>query len=194
MNRFFSIAWGVAAVLTTATGASALDDFSAFTLKGVGSDVDPFELSCKQYAGLDAGTRHFLTSYLEGYASEGSTTVYTAVAVKNFEDGILAACAKAPDGSPIDDLLENVEYNAPEGGNELKCSALLASGPGEGAKMLLWTQGYLQSELAEDAEEDFDQAVHLDTFRKDAAAVLKQCGAGSDGKLIDIMRGIMTSK
>ncbi len=48
MNRFFSLMWGVAAVMVTATNAPALDDFSAFAMKGVGNDVDTVELTCKQ--------------------------------------------------------------------------------------------------------------------------------------------------
>ena len=191
MNRFFSLMWGVAAVMVTATNAPALDDFSAFTMKGVGNDVDPFELTCKQYAGLDAGTRRLLTSYLEGYAAEGSSTAYAEGAVRNFEAGILAACAKAPD-SPLDELLENVQYDVPEGGAEPGCSALLkTSAPEEAAKLLLWTQGYLESELAENTETDFDQAIHQDTFREDAAAVLEQCKADNEGKLIEVMRTLM---
>lgn len=58
MKRFFTFAClGVAGVMMMTSNALALDDFSTFTMKGVGNDVDPFELSCKQYNGLDAGTR-----------------------------------------------------------------------------------------------------------------------------------------
>ena len=60
MKRFFTFAClGVAGVMMMASNALALDDFSTFTMKGVGNDVDPFELSCKQYNGLDAGTRRY---------------------------------------------------------------------------------------------------------------------------------------
>ena len=60
MKRFFTFAClGVAGVMMT-SNALALDDFSTFTMKGVGNDVDPFELSCKQYNGLDAGTRRLV--------------------------------------------------------------------------------------------------------------------------------------
>ena len=83
MKRFFTFAClGVAGVMMMASNALALDDFSTFTMKGVGNDVDPFELSCKQYNGLDAGTRRLVTAFLEGYAAEGSSTVFVPEAVK----------------------------------------------------------------------------------------------------------------
>lgn len=65
MKRFFTFAClGVAGVMMMASNALSLDDFSTFTMKGVGNDVDPFELSCKQYNGLDAGTRRLVTAFL----------------------------------------------------------------------------------------------------------------------------------
>ena len=60
------------------------------------------------------------------------------------------------------------------------------------AQLLLWTQGYLESELSENEEADQDQAIHLDTFREDVAEVLAQCKAGgSDANLIDVMRKVI---
>ena len=87
MKRFFTFAClGVAGVMMMASNALALDDFSTFTMKGVGNDVDPFELSCKQYNGLDAGTRRLVTAFFEGYAAEGSSTVFVPEAVKKFRE------------------------------------------------------------------------------------------------------------
>ena len=121
MKRFFTFAClGVAGVMMMASNALALDDFSTFTMKGVGNDVDPFELSCKQYNGLDAGTRRLVTAFLEGYAAEGSSTVFVPEAVKNFESGIMAVCAKNP-GKALDGILEEVQYDVPEGGSEPRC-------------------------------------------------------------------------
>jgi len=122
MKRFFTFAClGVAGVMMMASNALALDDFSTFTMKGVGNDVDPFELSCKQYNGLDAGTRRLVTAFLEGYAAEGSSTVFVPEAVKNFESGIMVVCAKNP-GKTLDGILEEVQYDVPEGGSEPRCS------------------------------------------------------------------------
>ena len=60
------------------------------------------------------------------------------------------------------------------------------------AQLLLWTQGYLESELSENEEADQDQAIHQDMFREDVAEVLAQCkGGGSDAKLIDVMRKVI---
>ncbi len=193
MNRFFTFAcMGVAGVMMMTPNALALDDLSTFALKGVGNDVDPFELSCKQYNGLDAGTRRLVTAFLEGYAAEGSSTVFVPGAVKNFEGGIQLVCAKNPDKS-LDEILEEVQYDVPEGGNELRCSDLDGvTKPDELAQLLLWTQGYLESELSENEEADQDQAIHQDTFKEDAAEVLAQCkNGGSDAKLIDVMRKVI---
>ena len=181
MKRFFTFAClGVAGVMMT-SNALALDDFSTFTMKGVGNDVDPFELSCKQYNGLDAGTRRLVTAFLEGYAAEGSSTVFVPEAVKNFESGIMAVCAKNP-GKALDGILEEVQYDVPEGGSEPRCSDLDGMTETEDlAQLLLWTQGYLESELSENEEADQDQAIHQDMFREDVAEVLAQCkGGGSD--------------
>ena len=174
------------------SNALALDDFSTFTMKGVGNDVDPFELSCKQYNGLDAGTRRLVTAFLEGYAAEGSSTVFVPGAVKNFESGIMAVCAKNP-GKALDGILEEVQYDVPDGGSEPRCSDLDGMTKTEDlAQLLLWTQGYLESELSENEEADQDQAIHQDTFREDVAEVLAQCKAGgSDAKLIDVMRKVI---
>ena len=96
MKRFFTFAClGVAGVMMS-SNALALDDFSTFTMKGVGNDVDPSELSCKQYNGLDAGTRRLVTAFLEGYAAEGSSTVFVPEAVKNFESGIMPSAPRTP--------------------------------------------------------------------------------------------------
>lgn len=87
MKRFFTFAClGVAGVMMMASNALALDDFSTFTMKGVGNDVDPFELSCKQYNGLDAGTRRLVTAFLEGYAAEGSSTVFSPGGRQKFRE------------------------------------------------------------------------------------------------------------
>jgi hypothetical protein len=193
MKRFFTFAClGVAGVMMMASNALALDDFSTFTMKGVGNDVDPFELSCKQYNGLDAGTRRLVTAFLEGYAAEGASTVFVPEAVKNFESGIMAVCAKNP-GKTLDGILEEVQYDVPEGGSEPRCSDLDGMTETEDlAQLLLWTQGYLESELSENEEADQDQAIHQDMFREDVAEVLAQCkGGGSDAKLIDVMRKVI---
>ena len=193
MKRFFTFAClGVAGVMMMASNALALDDFSTFTMKGVGNDVDPFELSCKQYNGLDAGTRRLVTAFLEGYAAEGSSTVFVPEAVKNFESGIMAVCAKNP-GKTLDGILEEVQYDVPEGGSEPRCSDLDGMTETKDlAQLLLWTQGYLESELSENEEADQDQAIHQDMFREDVAEVLAQCkGGGSDAKLIDVMRKVI---
>ena len=193
MKRFFTFAClGVAGVMMMASNAQALDDFSTFTMKGVGNDVDPFELSCKQYNGLDAGTRRLVTAFLEGYAAEGSSTVFVPEAVKNFESGIMAVCAKNP-GKSLDGILEEVQYDVPEGGSEPRCSDLDGMTETEDlAQLLLWAQGYLESELSENEEADQDQAIHQDMFREDVAEVLAQCkGGGSDAKLIDVMRKVI---
>ena len=175
MKRFFTFAClGVAGVMMMTSNALALDDFSTFTMKGVGNDVDPFELSCKQYNGLDAGTRRLVTAFLEGYAAEGSSTVFVPGAVKNFESGIMAVCAKNP-GKALDGILEEVQYDVPDGGSEPRCSDLDGMTKTEDlAQLLLWTQGYLESELSENEEADQDQAIHQDTFREDVAEVLAQ--------------------
>ena len=87
MKRFFTFAClGVAGVMMMASNALALDDFSTFTMKGVGNDVDPFELSCKQYNGLDAGTRRLVTAFLEGYAAEGASTVFVPEGRQKFRE------------------------------------------------------------------------------------------------------------
>ena len=193
MNRFFTSACLCAAgVIVMTSNALALDTFSTFTLKGVGNDVDPFALSCKQYTGLEAGTRRLVMAFLEGYAAEGSSTVFVPGAVKNFENGILGVCAKNP-GKTLDDILEDVQYDVPEGGTELRCSDLGGTAKADDlAQLLLWTQGYLESELSENEEADQDQSIHQDTFREDAAEVLAQCkNGGSDAKLIDVMRKVV---
>lgn len=192
MNRFFtSVCVGVVGVMMMTSNASALDNFSTFTLKGVSNDVDPFDLSCKQYTGMEAGTRRLVTAFLEGYAAEGSSTVFVPGAVKNFENGILTVCAKNP-GKTLDDILEEVQYDVPEGGSELRCSDLDGmTKTADLAEVLLWTQGYLESELSENEEADQDQSIHQDTFREDAVEVLAQCkNGGSDAKLIDVMRKV----
>ena len=94
---------------------SGLGRFQHLYHEGVGNDVDPFELSCKQYNGLDAGTRRLVTAFLEGYAAEGSSTVFVPGAVKNFESGIMAVCAKNP-GKALDGILEEVQYDVPKVG------------------------------------------------------------------------------
>ena len=72
MKRFSRLpAWVSRGVMMMASNALALDDFSTFTMKGVGNDVDPFELSCKQYNGLDAGTRRLVTAFLEATPRRG---------------------------------------------------------------------------------------------------------------------------
>lgn len=193
MNRFFASAcMGAVGVMMMTSNALAVDNFSTFTLKGVGNDVDPFELSCKQYTGMEAGTRRLVTAFLEGYAAEGSSTVFVPGAVKNFENGILAVCAKNP-GKTLDDILEEVQYDVPEGGSELRCSDLDGmTKPDDLAQLLLWTQGYLESELSENEEADQDQSIHQDTFREDMAEVIAQCkSGGSDAKLIDVMRKVV---
>ena len=192
MNRLFLSACLGLSVALAASNAAALDDFSAFSMKGVGNDIDPFDLSCRQYAALNADTRRLITAYLEGYSAEGSSTVFVPAAVSNFEAGIVAACAKSP-AKPLDDVLERVQYDVPEGGSELRCSDLegMAS-QNDVARTLLWTQGYLESELAENEEADQDQSIHLDTFREDVGAVLDICKNGSsDAKLIDVMRKVI---
>lgn len=178
--------------VAVAPNALAQDDFSDFSMKGVGNDIDPFAMSCRQYAALNPETRNLVTAYLEGYSAEGSSTVFVPGAVKNFEAGILASCAKSP-AKPLDDVLDIVQYDVPEGGSELRCSDLNGfSNRNDVVRAMLWTQGYLESELAENEEADQNQGVHLDTFREDVAAVLDQCrNSSSDPTLIDVTRKIL---
>lgn len=104
----------------------------------------------------------------------------------------MAVCAKNP-GKALDGILEEVQYDVPEGGSEPRCSDLDGMTETEDlAQLLLWTQGYLESELSENEEADQDQAIHQDMFREDVAEVLAQCkGGGSDAKLIDVMRKVI---
>ena len=190
MNRLFLSACLAMSLTLAASNAMALVDFSDFSMKGVNNDLDPFSLPCRQYASLNPETRHLVTAYLEGYSAEGSSTVFVPQAVANFEAGILAACSKNP-GKKLDDVLEQVQYDVPEGGSELHCSDLENySNKNDVARVLLWTQGYLESEIAENEAADQTQSIHLDTFREDAASVLDLC-TRSDGKLIDVMRKVV---
>ena len=105
---------------------------------------------------------------------------------------LIHICAKNP-GKTLDGILEEVQYDVPEGGSEPRCSDLDGMTETEDlAQLLLWTQGYLESELSENEEADQDQAIHQDMFREDVAEVLAQCkGGGSDAKLIDVMRKVI---
>ena len=110
---------------------------------------------------------------------------------QKFRERHHAVCAKNP-GKTLDGILEEVQYDVPEGGSEPRCSDLDGMTETEDlAQLLLWTQGYLESELSEN-EEAIDQAIHQDMFREDVAEVLAQCkGGGSDAKLIDVMRKVI---
>lgn len=67
-----------------------------------------------------------VTAFLEGYAAEGSSTVFVPEAVKNFESGIMVVCAKNP-GKTLDGILEEVQYDVPEGGSEPRCFLILTA-------------------------------------------------------------------
>lgn len=109
---------------------------------------------------ITGGRGHAAACYrpsLEGYAAEGSSTVFVPGAVKNFESGIMAVCAKNP-GKALDGILEEVQYDVPDGGSEPRCSDLDGMTKTEDlAQLLLWTQGYLESELSENEEADQDR-------------------------------------
>ena len=118
MKRFFTFAClGVAGVMMT-SNALALDDFSTFYHEGLGNDVDPFELSCKQYNGLGRGARGGLLR-LPRRPSRGGVKhgIRPGGRRKISRAAVSAVCAKNP-GKALDGFLEEVQYDVPEGGSE----------------------------------------------------------------------------